>query len=434
VWLLASLIHTAVVPASGQTPPDHEKALARIAAADPVLATALELIRIPSPSGKEDRIARHILKKLREAGADARRDPYGNVVARIPASPGYEHVPPLLLGAHMDMVPADKKNPLRAVRPRVKVLNGTEWIATDGTTTLGADDKAGVAVILDVVRRLTGTHPAQSTPLKHGPIEVALTREEETTVQGAKALQTTGIQSRYALLLDGTALFEVVWELAGATEVTVRAHSGRGGHSGVDIHRPDNVNAIKVLSEIDVRIPQGVVKRNERGVVTSINAGLIEGGQAKNAIAPAAQITYLLRTTDTAEEKRLISRIRAIAAEVEQKYRRLQKKFRIEVKVTPVLPPWAANTSSPLVKLLQETGKRLGGQKISPLSIHAGAEANIYANKKNSQGEILQPLLLGVANLHAIHTTRERIDWRSLMKGRDWIIDTIRLLAEKGNL
>ncbi|MFP6869165.1 MAG: hypothetical protein VCE91_07400 [Nitrospinota bacterium] len=80
-------------------------------------------------------------------------------------------------------------------------------------------------------------------------------------------------------------MFEVVWELAGATEVTIRLHGGRGGHSGIDIHRPDNVNALKVMSELDMLIPQGVVKRNERGVVTSINAGLVEGGVAINAIA-----------------------------------------------------------------------------------------------------------------------------------------------------
>ena len=232
------------------------------------------------------------------------------------------------------------------------------------------------------------------------------------------------------LILDGEKVFEVVWELAGATEVTIRLHGGRGGHSGIDIHRPDNVNALKVMSELDMLIPQGVVKRNERGVVTSINAGLVEGGVAINAIAPEARISYLVRTTERAAEETLLREIRAAVSRVERKYRRLQKKFRIEMNVNHILPPWSAKSESPFFRWVQKAGERLSGKKISPLSIHAGAEANIYANKRNAKGEFIEPLLLGVANLHAIHTTRERIDWRSLIQGRDWVLGIIRLMAE----
>ena len=76
----------------------------------------------------------------------------------------------------------------------------------------------------------------------------------------------------------------------------------------------------------------------------------------------------------------------------------------------------------------------MGEKNIRPLSIHAGAEANIYAHKKNARGRTLEPLLLGVANLHAIHSTRERMDWRSLIRGRDWVVEIVRLLAERGRL
>ena len=57
------------------------------------------------------------------------------------------------------------------------------------------------------------------------------------------------------------------------------------------------------------------------------------------------------------------------------------------------------------MKLVQETAHRLSGKKVLPLSIHAGAEANIYANKKNARGEILQPLLLGVAKRTVLAAT-----------------------------
>ncbi|MEK6711427.1 MAG: hypothetical protein AABZ64_12700 [Nitrospinota bacterium] len=141
---------SAALPPSGGAQEGGEEALARIARADPVLAALLELIAVPSPSGHEEKIGELILGKLRALGLDARRDAAGNVTARLPASPGMEGAPALLLTAHMDMVPGDKKEPLRPVRPRVVVMEGAEWIATDGATTLGADDKAGVAVILDI--------------------------------------------------------------------------------------------------------------------------------------------------------------------------------------------------------------------------------------------------------------------------------------------
>ena len=179
------------------------------------------------------------------------------------------------------------------------------------------------------------------------------------------------------------------------------------------------MNAIKVLSEIDQQVPQGVIRRNERGVITSINAGLIEGGTARNAIAPEAKITYLLRSTDPEEEKKLIERIRAIAAAAEKKYQALQPDFRVEVKATSFLPPWKAS-------------EKMGAKDVRPISMHAGAESNVFANKKNAKGETLLPLLIGAANLHGIHTTAERLDWRSLIQGRDWVLEIIKTVAEEG--
>lgn len=407
--------------------------LTRIAKVDPVIETALELIMVPSPSGYEKELANLILRKLRGIGLPARRDNYGNIIAKIPASPGYKDVPSILLAAHMDMVVGDKKNPFKPIKPIISKIDGTEWITSDGTTTLGADDKAGIATIIDVIARLLGKHSKQTTPIKHGPIEIAFTREEETTAKGAKGLDTNQFQSKLALILDGENLFEVIWQLAGTTGVTIRIHGGRGGHSGTDIDRPDNINAIKVMSEIDVLIPQGVIEKNETGIISSINAGLTEGGTAANVIAPEARIVYLIRSANPVSERKLLEKIRAIVLGMEQKYQALQASLKIDLLIDQSLPPWSGNTDSSLFKLIQKAADRLAGRKIYPKSVHAGAEANIYANKKNSKSETLQPLLIGIANLHAIHTTRERMDWKSLMTGRDWMLEIVQLLAQEAN-
>lgn len=429
--LLAICRPSAVGPQGAQGEPGVSPGLSRIARADAVLQTALELIKIPSPSGREQNVAELILRKLRASGVAAKRDAYGNVAAAIAASPGHEDAPSLLLAAHMDMVVADSKDPLRAIRPRVVTVGETEWLASDGRTTLGADDKAGVATILDVAARIMERRRRPSAPVPHGPIELAFTKEEETTARGARELDTSQFQSKYVLVLDGEKLYQVVWELASATRVAIRLHGARGGHSGVDIDRPDNVNAVKVMSEIDALIPQGVIKRNERGVVASINAGLAEGGTAPNVIAPEAKIVYLLRSTDPAAEEALLDEIRGVVARIERKYQGLQPTFQIAVEIQRALPPWAAKTDSPLLKVVQRAAERVAGRTLTPVSIHAGAETNLYASKKNARGEALEPLLLGVTNLEAIHTPNERMDWRSLIAGRDWVLEIIRTLAEK---
>jgi di/tripeptidase len=234
------------------------------------------------------------------------------------------------------------------------------------------------------------------------------------------------------LVLDGEALYEVTWELASTTEVMIALHGARGGHSGVDIDKPDNINAIKVMSELDSLIPQGVVEKNDRGIVTSINAGLTEGGSAGNVIASEAKITYLVRSTNAASEAALLEKIRDAVSRVERKYQALQRSFGIDLKVNQSLPPWPADIRSPLLGLVAKATEQVAQRRISPLSVHAGAETNIYANKENSKGETLRPLLLGVANLDAIHTGRERMDWRSLIAGRDWMLAIIGLLAKEG--
>ena len=284
--------------------------LLRIANVDPVIKKALELILIPSPPGNESRVADQIVRELGRLGIVSKQDAYRNVLGAIPASPGYEHVPSILLIAHMDIVPGDKRNPNKQIKPRLIEIDGMEWLASDGTTTLGADDKAGVAAILDVIAMLTGKHPCQKTPVNHGPIEVAFTVEEESTGRGVIGLDATKLKSKYVLVLDGFRLYEIIWRLASTTEVTIKIHGARGGHSGEEIDRPDNINAIKVMSEVDSLIPQGVIKRGQDEIITSINAGLASGGTAANVIAPEAQLEYLLRSADPIAETIVLNDIK----------------------------------------------------------------------------------------------------------------------------
>ena len=187
------------------------------------------------------------------------------------------------------------------------------------------------------------------------------------------------------------------------------------------------------MSEVDSLIPQGVIKRDQDQIITSINAGLASGGTATNVIAPEAQLEYLLRSADPIAETIALNDIRTNLMKVQTKYQEVQREFRIDVEISKSLPAWSADPASSILKLVQRSAEQTSGQKVDPISVHAGSDTSIIGtNKRNSAGEAMEPLLVGIANIQGAHSTREQLDWRSLLIGRDWILTTIKLLAGNG--
>ena len=136
-----------------------------------LLATFLDLVRIPSPSGQEERVADALAQRQRSWGLQPQRDAIGNLWARLEGEGE-----PLLLTAHMDTVgPAVQINPV--------LRDGV--IYSDGTTILGADDKAGIAIIMAAARHLL-TYPE----IPHGPIRIGFTPELPAGFQGAVVLSS----------------------------------------------------------------------------------------------------------------------------------------------------------------------------------------------------------------------------------------------------
>lgn len=242
-----------------------------------------ELNGIPRPSRQEAAARGYVLQVAREYGADASQDAYGNVVVRVPASPGRELDPVVAIQAHLDMV--CEKRPGVAhdfttdpIRPRIE----GDRVYASGTT-LGADNGLGAAMAL-----ATLTSPG----LDHGPLELVFTVEEEIGLNGANELDPTLVQARLMINLDSEDPEELTVGCAGGSGVVFRlplnlepAPAGllgvrlevsglKGGHSGVQIHEP-LANAIKLLVEaLDELVERGVPFR-----VASIT-----GGNAHNAI------------------------------------------------------------------------------------------------------------------------------------------------------
>ncbi|MGH3066903.1 MAG: beta-Ala-His dipeptidase [Gaiellaceae bacterium] len=246
-----------------------------------------ELTRIPRPSKQEAEAREHVL-----AWAHARRlatdvDSEGNTVVRVPASPGRESAPTVVLQAHLDMVcERDPGSPYDPREGRINVVVDGDWVVAEGTT-LGADNGIGVAAALAVVG-----DPA----IEHGPLELLLTVSEERGLDGAKELDPALVSGRLLINLDGTSDDALTVGCAGsahtfvrfrldtkpvgdgAVAVEVTVSGARGGHSGGDIAR-GRANAIKalgrVLSLVFEQAPFGLAR--------------LEGGASRNAIPREAR-------------------------------------------------------------------------------------------------------------------------------------------------
>ncbi len=167
------------------------------------------------------------------------------VYGMLPASPSKTNVPPFALLAHMDTV---EECSGKDIQPVITQKDGNTIISTDGTTLLGADDKAGIAAIMSACAYLT-EHPE----LEHGPIEVIFSPDEETG-HGMDNVPLSLIQSKYAYTVDGGALGELETECFNAykSEITF---IGKSTHTGT-ARAEKMVNALTMMAEFISRLPK----------------------------------------------------------------------------------------------------------------------------------------------------------------------------------
>lgn len=416
----------------------------------------VEFCKIPSPSLKEEKLSQKILEIFHKNSIEAGYDNFKNIIAKIPAVKGYENIPSLLLSAHMDVVGGSEE-------VNIRFSKNEKFIETDKSRTLGADNKAGVAAILDLAIALASTE----SKIPHGQIEISFTRDEEMGMSGVHNLDTSKLNSKYAIICDGETLGELDCEGAGFTNIYIKVSGGKGGHSGINIHDKSRISAIKVLSELDSQIPQGVFKQDEKGVITSINAGVISGGSlntyiaealkeayelnkenktisekydakvildlinknsALNIISSEAQIAYSLRSSDPENEQELLKKIKNIVDKTNEKYSGLIK---IDLEIKKHLNPFVRSKDDFLTNAIIKAGEKQN-LKITPSSFHAGAETHIFANEKiNALGEAFIPVIVGVANLENIHSSDEKLDWKSFLEGRKLLENIISTFAEE---
>ncbi len=230
---------------------------------------------VPTAARELD-LAQVLLAQMKEIGiADARISEFGYVYGTIPATPGYENAPALGLIAHMDTSPDFSGEHVKAqvipnydggdvklgttgrvlsleTFPHLASLKGRTLITTDGTTLLGADDKAGIAEIMDAAAQIITEN------IPHGKLCIAFTPDEEVG-QGADHFDVEGFGADYAYTFDGGDETEFSFENFNAASASLEVR-------GFEIHpgeaKNKMINALTVMMEFNQMLPAGETPRD----------------------------------------------------------------------------------------------------------------------------------------------------------------------------
>ena len=358
------------------------------------------LAEIPSPSRQEEKVIEWICNYCKDNGLNCEQDDYKNIYITIPATDPTKE--PILLSSHLDVIGDDS--------PVIPYLDG-DLIKAKGRT-LGADDKAGVANALYFAKYLN-----KRTDLSHGGLEIHFTRDEEDSMSGIKNTDFSKINSKYVLVLDSDALGQCLVAGASYVMVDLKLKAPKGGHSGNDIGDPTRANATKLIADLVSKLPQGVFYTENGQVVTSCNIGGIESGDVTvtNVINTDAHATYSIRSSNKKKEDELIAIMQGIVDEFNKEHEGIAT---AEITFTVKMPMFEKNDDEYLPILFETVAKKLGIEpEIS--SFHAGAETHIYANKTNAKSERFSPYLLGLATVCNMHSAREYVDYKTMLKGQE---------------
>ena len=255
-----------------------------------------QLTKIPHGSGNVQAISDYLVDFAREQGVRYVQDEARNVIMFKEASPGYENAPVVMIQGHMDMVcekNADSDHDFEKDALKLRMI-GDNLMASG--TTLGGDDGVAVAYAMALIADKEAKHPA---------LELVITTEEETGMDGAKALDMSELKASYLINVDSEEEGVVLCSCAGGMRQTCTLPLNRmaadgvaydialtglyGGHSGAEIHK-NRVNSVYAMTRL-------LFEAREQVEFTLLD---FYGGLKDNAIPREAFATVVVEDEDTA--------------------------------------------------------------------------------------------------------------------------------------
>lgn len=353
--------------------------------------TFLELVQVDSPSREEWHMAVLLKNRLEALGAEVLFDKAGEKIGSSSGNllaffKGKADVSPVLLSAHMDTV-----EPGRGIRPVFE--EGV--FRSSGDTILGADDKSGIAVILEVLESL------QEDGKTHGPIEMVFSVCEEIGLLGVKEMARDLLRSAFGYVLDSMVLNGLVTRAPAANRFRFEIH-GREAHAGGAPEK--GINAVKLAAKAIAQCPDGRIDEE-----TTCNIGKIEGGVATNIVASSALVLAEARSHDPEKLRKLTDEMVSSFQDVVDAAGNSGKDGlpSLDILVEEDFPHLFVPETSPAVRLARKAARNLG-RDLALCTTGGGSDANIFF------GYGIETCVLGTGMQEA-HTLGEHVALSDMM-------------------
>ncbi|GGN56692.1 MULTISPECIES: M20/M25/M40 family metallo-hydrolase [Oceanobacillus] len=347
----------------------------------------LELVQVDSETKYEAEIAALLKKKFTELGVEVKEDNAkektghgaGNLICTLKGTKSDGDT--IYFTSHMDTVVPGKN-----IQPVIE----DGYIKSDGTTILGADDKAGLAAILEMIRLL------KEENVEHGDIQFIITVGEESGLVGAKALDASLIHADYGYAIDSNGDVGDIIVAAPNQAKIFATVKGKTAHAGVEPEK--GVSAITIAAKAVSKMPLGRIDEE-----TTANIGRFEGGQQTNIVADHVDIIAEARSLD---KKKLDKQTAAMKEAFEHAASELGGEAEVEIKL--MYPGYKQESGDQVVEVARRAAKSIGRES-KLLKSGGGSDANIIA------GFGIPTVNLAVG-YEEIHTTKERISIDNLIK------------------
>lgn len=340
---------------------------------DRLLQTFLDLVKIDSPSGHEEKVREYVSRFVQKLGLEPIQDARGNLIVKIDGVGE-----PILLGSHLDTV-----EPGKNIHPKIE--DGI--IKSDGTTILGADNKVAVAAILEVLKSVI------ESKTKTKPLDIIFTLAEESGEFGSTKLDYSKINAEEGYTFDS---LSPLGSIITASPFYNRFHIkiiGKATHAST----PDEgINTLKILVDSIGKIKLGKV--NDK---TVMNIGVVNGGSGINTIPGETTIGGEVRSF-VGEDAEFYSR------NIVQKFKEtaLQLGGKIEAEIFQDSPGYEYEADDEFIK---STKKTIEDLRLIPTLVKKWACSD--ANVLHANG--IKTLNLG-DGINDPHTVKESVSIESL--------------------
>ncbi|ADU30010.1 M20/M25/M40 family metallo-hydrolase [Evansella cellulosilytica] len=356
----------------------------------------LELVQVDSETKYEREIADVLIRKFESLGVHVREDDTmnetdhgaGNLICTLEGNSDGDTI---YFTSHMDtVVPGVGINPV--------VENG--YIKSDGTTILGADDKAGLAAMIEAIRVL------KEQKLAHATIQFIITVGEESGLVGAKALNKNNLIAKYGFALDSDGkVGSIIVAAPNQSKLQITVY-GKTAHAGVAPEK--GVSAITIASRAISHMPLGRIDEE-----TTANIGRIEGGTQTNIVCDKV---HILAEARSLVKEKLQKQVTAMKEAFEQAASDMGGN--VEVIIQEMYPGFKHGEGDQVVEVAKNAIAAIGREP-NLLQSGGGSDANIIA------GFGIPTINLGIG-YEEIHTTNEKLSIEELVKTAQLVVQICR--------